>query len=182
MYPPLQQQQQPYPYQAQQPYAQMPVQQMNTVVNVNVQHNGPSFFVRAIYFIFVGWWFGLFWLNLGFLLIALVITLPVGLIMLNRLPQVMTLRPKGQQTNVSVSSTTRMSANGMMTAQTVNVNISGTKQINFFIRALYFIFVGCWVGYIWAYIAYFCCLTILGLPLGVIMFNQLPTVLTLRKN
>ena len=200
---PQQQQQYAQPQQyPQQPYGQQPQQQMyqpqpvnvnvqmqpppqyqqpmmvNNVVQVNVNRGGHGFFVRALYFIFIGSWVGFFWLNLGFALCMLVITLPVGLAMLNRLPQVLTLRSQGTSTNVQMTSV--MTAGGM--TNVVNVNVGGTRQVNFFIRALYFVFVGCWVGYIWACIGYAFCLTVLGLPLGLLMLNRLPAVLTLRKN
>lgn len=64
----------------------------------------------------------------------------------------------------------------------VNVNVAGIQQRPLLIRAVYYIFVGWWVGYLWASLAYFFCLTILGLPLGIVMLNLLPMVLTLRKN
>jgi uncharacterized membrane protein YccF (DUF307 family) len=192
-YPPFQQ---PYPY-PQQQYSQYPPQpqnyspvqppqayppqqapQMNTFVNVNVQQSGPGFLVRALYFLFIGWWLGWFWLNIGFAFCAFIVTLPLGLIMLNRVPQILTLRPGGQRTNVQIATTM---ANGMM-VNNVNINIGQTQQYNILIRAIYFLFIGCWLGWIWANVGYFFCLTLLGLPLGLIMLNRLPMVLTLRKN
>lgn len=172
----MQPQSQQQMYQPQQQY-QQPMM-VNNVVQVNVNHGGPGFFVRALYFIFIGWWAGFFWLNLGFALCLFVITLPLGLVMLNRLPQVLTLRPQGKSTSVQM--TTVMTAGGV--TNVVNVNVGSTKQLNFFIRALYFVFIGTWVGYLWACIGYGICLTVLGLPLGLMMLNRLPAVLTLRKN
>lgn len=164
----------------QQPMQPQPVMQAPVAVNINMgaqkQTNGC---VRAIYFVFVGWWLSLFCLELGFLLCAFIITLPVGLIILNRIPQIMTLKPPTQKTETSISMTTGV---GGATTVNVNVSVTGPKQYPFIIRALYYIFIGCWVGYIWATIAYFFCLSILGLPLGILMLNLLPTVLTLRKN
>ena len=174
MYP---QQQQMYP---QQP-GNMPMQQpmmVNNVVQVNVNNGQHGLIVRALYFIFIGWWAGFFWLNLGFALCMFIFTLPLGLVMLNRVPQVLTLRSQGTSTSVQMTSV--MTAGSV--TNVVNVNVGGTQQISFLIRALYFVFVGWWVGYIWSYIAYGFCLTILGLPLGLMMFNRLPAVLTLRKN
>lgn len=170
----------PYPYQ-QQPYVQ-PMMMQN--VNVNVQQRGPGFLMRALYFLFIGWWAGYIWLSIGFGLCAMIITLPLGLIMLNRLPQVMTLKASGATTNVNVS-TMSMQAGPYgqpMMVQNVNVNISGTQQHNFLLRAIYFIFIGCWAGYLWANLAYLCCVTLVLLPVGVMMFDRLPAVLTLRRN
>lgn len=153
-------------------------------VNINVQQKGLGFLIRAIYFMFVGWWLGLFWLQLGFALCALVVTLPVGLIMLNRLPQVLTLKSSGTSTQVNISSTMVQSAPGgpAMMVNNINVNVGGTVQHSFLIRALYFVFIGCWVGYIWANLAYLCFVSVILIPVGVIMLDKLPAVLTLRKN
>jgi uncharacterized membrane protein YccF (DUF307 family) len=158
----------------------MPQQLMNVnaFVNVNVQQKSPSFLIRVLYFMFIGWWAGYIWLNIGFFFCALIITLPLGLVMLNRLPQVMTLRPQSQQTNINVATST--TAGGV--TNIVNVNMSGARQNSMLLRIMYFLFIGCWVGYIWANIGYFFCVTVLGLPLGLIMLNRLPAVLTLRNN
>lgn len=162
--PPYMAQPQGYPY---------PGQQTNVVVNLP-QSRGPGFLVRALYFIFIGWWVGFFWLNVGYFLCLTVILLQLGLIMLNRLPQVLTLRPSGTQTQVSVST-------GGGTTNVV-VNVSGTQQHSMLVRAIYFILVGWWAGFLWAYLAYCLCISIFLLPIGLIMFNNLPLVLTLRRN
>jgi len=169
--------QQTYPPQQ---YPQMPPQPMNvnTIVNVNTQQNGHSFLIRALYFIFIGWWAGFWCLQIGFFLCALIVTLPLGLTLLNRLPLIMTLKQPRQQTNVNVVTTTY--AGGV--TNMVNVNVTGMQQHPMILRILYYLFIGCWVGYFWASLAYGLCLTILGLPLGVMMLNNLPAVLTLRKN
>lgn len=176
--------QQPYPYQPPQPpFQQMPypyqppMQQVNVSVNVGNQRQ-HGFLARALYFIFIGSWLGYFWLMLGFGLCAFIVTIPLGLAMLNRIPQVMTLRSSSAnatQTNVNVSTGYGYT--------NVNVNVqSGVRQSSFLVRALYYCFIGCWLGFLWANIAYFLCLMIVTLPLGVMMFNRLPAVLTLRKS
>jgi len=175
--PPGYQQPMLYPQQ----YAVPPM--MNTNVNVQVGSNGPGMFVRILYFLFVGWWVGLFWLNIGFGLCALIVTLPLGLIMLNRLPQVMTLKPASQRTSVNVSTIAMQPGMGpAMYQQNINISVNGVQQYNFFLRALYYLFIGCWAGYLWAVLAYLCCCTLILLPVGVMMFDRLPMVLTLRKN
>lgn len=183
--PPTQPYQQPFPFA--QPYQQPPAPYMPNMVNnvnINVQQKGHGFLIRAIYFVCVGWWLGLFWLHLGFALCALVITLPVGLIMLNRLPQILTLKPAGTSTQVNISSTVMQGTPGdpAMMVNNINVNVGGTLQHNFLIRALYFVFIGCWLGYIWASLAYLCFVSIVLIPVGILMLDKLPAVLTLRKN
>jgi len=54
------------------------------------------------------------------------------------------------------------------------------KQSHFLIRAAYFVLFGWWFSLIWAGIAWLLCLTIIGLPLGIVMLNGLPAVTTLR--
>jgi Inner membrane component domain len=114
MYPP-QMQQPMYPY----PPAQAPMMPQQ-VVNVNIQQNQPGLFIRALYFLFIGWWAGLIWLNIGYFFVVTIIGLPVGLIMLNRLPLIMTLKPASQSVNINI------------TGNTTNINITtGAQQVNF---------------------------------------------------
>jgi uncharacterized membrane protein YccF (DUF307 family) len=47
--------------------------------------------LRLVYFILIGWWFSLIWALFGWLLCVIIIGLPVGVLMLNRLPNVTTL-------------------------------------------------------------------------------------------
>jgi len=106
------------------------------IVNVNIQQHQHSLFVRALYFFFIGWWAGLIWLNIGYFFVLTVIGLPIGLLMLNRLPLVMTLKPASQSVNINI------------TGSITNINISGAQQTNFLLRVLYFVFVGWWAGLI----------------------------------
>ena len=47
--------------------------------------------LRAIWFVLVGWWFGAIWMALAYVLCVLIVTLPFGLAMFNRVGAVMTL-------------------------------------------------------------------------------------------
>ncbi|GER90076.1 hypothetical protein KDW_42380 [Dictyobacter vulcani] len=58
-------------------------------VNTNNQTN---FLVRVLYFCAIGWWAGYFWACVGYGLVCSIILMPIGLMMLNRLPAVLTLR------------------------------------------------------------------------------------------
>lgn len=89
---PPQYQQGPYPQQ-QMMYPQ-PMMAPQTQVNVNIGYQRPqqiSMLVRFIYFCFVGWWIGMFWLGIALGFCCSIIGLPIGLMMLNRLGAVMTL-------------------------------------------------------------------------------------------
>jgi len=140
------------------------------IVNVNIQQKEHGLFMRALYFIFIGWWAGLFWLNMGYFLVLTVIGLPVGLLMLNRLPTVLTLKPASQQVNINI------------TGGVTNINIGGAQQVSFLIRAVYFVFIGWWAGLLLAWAAYALFVLVVTIPLGVMLLNLLPTVITLRKN
>jgi uncharacterized membrane protein YccF (DUF307 family) len=150
-------------------YQAPPPMPMQPPIMVNVV-SPPNFLLRALWFIFIGWWAGLIWLHIGFALCVSVIFLPVGLMMLNRLPGVLTLQPSSQQTTVT------MYQNGM-----VSVRVGEPQQIDFLLRALYFLAIGWWLGYMWALLGYIFCFTIILMPIGIMMLNRLPTVLTLRQ-
>jgi uncharacterized membrane protein YccF (DUF307 family) len=150
-----------------QQYSQPPYSQPYTSVNLNQQ--GPSFLIRAIWYIFIGWWLGGLCLSLGYLCCISIIFLPIGLMLLNRLPVILTLRPSSQQATVTIT-------NGG-----VRVNVGYIQQGSFLVRAIYFILIGWWLGLIWAIIGYCLCLTIFLLPFGLLMLNRLPAVLTLYR-
>jgi uncharacterized membrane protein YccF (DUF307 family) len=48
--------------------------------------------IRAIYFVLIGWWLALLWMILSYVISLTVIGIPVGIMMLNRLPAVFTLQ------------------------------------------------------------------------------------------
>ena len=51
-----------------------------------------QFAIRAVWFVLVGWWLAAFCILLGYLLCITILLLPVGLMILNRIPEAMTLR------------------------------------------------------------------------------------------
>ena len=48
------------------------------------------------------------------------------------------------------------------------------------VQLMWFALIGWWAGQIWIALAWLLMLTILGIPLGVIMLNQVPRVIALR--
>jgi hypothetical protein len=62
----------------------------------------------------------------------------------------------------------------------VNIGYQQKQQLPAIVRILYFLFIGMYLGMFWAGFALFLCCTIIGLPLGILMFNQLPAVMTLK--
>lgn len=51
----------------------------------------PNFFIRAIYFLLVGWWLSALWLTIAWALCAVLIGIPIGFWMIDRVPAIMTL-------------------------------------------------------------------------------------------
>jgi uncharacterized membrane protein YccF (DUF307 family) len=153
-------------------FYQMPPQpvQMPTPLMVNVGSSTPNIFLRVLWFICIGWWLGLIWLHIGYTLCVTGIFLPVGLVMLNHLPEVLTLRSSHQQTTITLYN------NGIVALRT-----GGPQQVDFLVRAVYFLCIGWWFGYLWALLGYVFCCTIFFIPFGVMMLNRLPAVLTLRQ-
>jgi hypothetical protein len=59
---------------------------INNVIQNNVVAHRPSlgFLVRALYFLFIGWWFGFVWLGAALAVGVTVIGLPIALLMLSK--------------------------------------------------------------------------------------------------
>jgi uncharacterized membrane protein YccF (DUF307 family) len=138
------------------------------VVNTN---QGAGCLVRGIWFLFIGWWLGFFWMYIGWALCATIIFLPVGLMMLNTVPGVLTLRPRNTHVKVSHD----QYGNTTVTA-------GNTPQYSFLIRAVYFVFLGLWLSLIWCTVAYLCFAFLITIPVGIVMLDRLPFIITLKKN
>lgn len=132
---------------------------------------GPGFLIRALYFIFVGLWLGGVWTAIAWVLIVTIIGLPLGLLMLNRLPQVMTLKPMRNNRYL-------VQVDGRWETRSVNKD-----QPSFLARALYFILIGWWFSALWLAFAWAISgITLgLGLPLAFWMFDRVPAVTTLSR-
>jgi len=138
-------------------------------VTVNVGAPGPltvrqqpGCLVQLLYFVFIGWWLGALAVSLAYVLFALVITIPLGVKLINKLPYLWALRQPPQQ----------LTAWGVVPV----------RQHNIVLRILWFILVGIWLAALWLSLAYFLCLTIIGMPAGFWMFDRTPAVLTLHKS
>lgn len=132
---------------------------------------GPGCLVRGLYFIFIGLWLGAIWIVAAWILNITIIGLPIGLAMINSIPQIMTLRPARRQATIEMR-------NGMPVVQSHPI-----PQVNFLIRALYFILVGWWLSLIWMILAWLLTgVTLgLGLPIAFWMFDLVPTLTTLKR-
>jgi len=138
-------------------------------ITVEEERNVP-FVLRVLWFFLIGWHVTLWWVLAAWLLCITIIGLPVGLWMLNRTPIVLTLRmPRGY-------SVTQVQ-NGQITGQ-----VSRTApQRPWPARLLYFVLIGWWFSLGWSLAAWALCVSIIGLPFGVLMLNRLPQVTTLMR-
>jgi uncharacterized membrane protein YccF (DUF307 family) len=130
------------------------------------QRNGPGLLVRALYFILFGWWFSAVWAVLAWILCLTIIGLPVGLYMLNRLPQVVTLKP---------------SRSDLVLTTTGRVIERDVRQVPFLLRAVYFVLFGWWLSAIWLAIAWALNVSIIGMVIGFWMFDRVPALITLAR-
>ena len=122
----------------------------------------PSFVVRAIWFVAVGWWLTGVLLSVAWALNVTIIGLPVGIKLINMVPKALTL--KGSESS---------------DINRVEIGGSSSKSPGLLVRGAYFIFVGWWASLLWMAVAYALCISVLGLPVGIKMFNSLPKVVSL---
>lgn len=158
----------PQSYAPQHPQQQYPPQPYHQ--HIITTHSGPGCLVQGLWFIFIGWWLGQLWVGLAWLLMISIIGIPVSILMINALPGVIALRPKTQETVITMT--------GSQTFIELNRQ---TPQANLLVRILYFVFVGWWLCGIWIEIAYILSLTIIGMPIGFWMFDKAPSVFSLYR-
>ncbi|MFB6222772.1 MAG: YccF domain-containing protein [Haloarcula sp.] len=118
-----------------------------------------SLLVRAVWFLFVGWWVTGIWLSVAWLLNVTIIGIPLGIKMINMVPLVLTLKRRDQLVEES----------------------NGSSQYSLPVRAVWFVLIGWWASGVWTGIAYTLSVTIVGLPLAIWMYNRLPFVVSLYK-
>ena len=140
----------------------------NVIINDNAK--GHSLVVRFLWYLFFGWWLSGLAIIFGWALICLVFTLPVGIALLHRVPQLQTLRSRSVQWT-----TTYQNGAMVMTRGTV-------AQHPFLLRAVYFLLIGWWWGAVWLVLAWALGLTIIGLPVSIWMIDRSPAMLTLQKH
>jgi uncharacterized membrane protein YccF (DUF307 family) len=123
-----------------------------------------------LWFALIGWWAGQLWIAAAWLLMLTIIGAPLAVAMLNKLPQVIALR--GQTAGVQVTHV------GNLTVVSPDAHV---PQRNILLRAIYFILIGWWLSALWMEAAYALCLSIIGLPIGFWMLDQVPALVSLRR-
>ncbi len=139
-------------------------------VILNERAGGPGLLVRALWYLFVGWWLTGIVMFVTYLSFIVVIGIPVGLWLVNRIPTFLTLRPRRDVWQTTIE------ADGTVRHEKVRV-----EQSNLLVRLLWLVLVGWWLTGLAMAVAYFCMLTILLIPAGLMLVNRLPRILTLHR-
>jgi uncharacterized membrane protein YccF (DUF307 family) len=100
-----------------------------------------------------------------------VILLPIAYMIVNKIPVILTLRPRSLETTATVDDD-----------GTVRISTGGAGQRPFWQRAVWFLLIGWWACAAAMYVAYALCLTVILIPVGLMLFNRVPAVLTLQRN
>jgi uncharacterized membrane protein YccF (DUF307 family) len=125
-----------------------------------VVRSQPGCLVQFLFFIFIGWWLGALAVSIAYLLFLTIIGIPLGVMIINKIPYLMALRN---------------------TEPIISIAGKKTQQINIFIRIIWFLLLGWELTAIWLTVAYLFCDTIIGMPIGFWMFDKAPALLTLHK-
>jgi uncharacterized membrane protein YccF (DUF307 family) len=133
------------------------------MIHVTTSHG--NLLLRAVWFVFIGWWLGLLWTLVAWLFNLTLIGLPVGVMMLNAIPTVMTLRPRNAQQ-------IQLASHG-------SVMVQRPLQHPLPLRALWFVFVGWWASFVWMMVAWAFGASLILMPISFWMFNRVPTITTL---
>ena len=135
-----------------------------------VSKQNPGWLLQLLWFALIGWWFGELWIAVAWFLTITVIGAPLGVTMLNILPQIIALR--GHRTSVEII---------RLDNRTIVKEYGHVPQRNIFLRIIYFILIGWWLSALWMEVAYALSLTIIGLPIGFWMFDRVPALVSLRR-
>lgn len=137
---------------------------------MTMQRNEVGWMGRLLWFVLVGWWATFIWINVAWALNTTIIFLPLGLWMINRVPQIMTLHTE-----------TTLIEPVQRPDGSLRWHERAVAQEPFVLRALWFALIGWWLSFFWANLAWAFATTIIGLPVGIWMLNRLPTMTTLRR-
>ena len=151
-----------------------------TTVNVNIpnqssvihlnQNKKPHIVIRLLWIVFIGWWLSGIFYFVGAILTLLIITSPLGMVVLQKMGWAFSLYEESKDITI-------VNHGGMTTV----TDSSQETWTSFLIRYIYFIFIGWWAGIICWGIASLFGLTIIGLPVTILIMDRLGKVMTLKS-
>jgi uncharacterized membrane protein YccF (DUF307 family) len=121
--------------------------------------NDRSLLVRALWFVLVGWWATPLVVNVAWFLSVTIVLTPLGIKLTNLVPTVLSLKEPRSRSRPEL--------------------VRGQRSL--VVRAVYFLLVGWWLSWLWANVAAFLAVTVVGLPIAYWMFNRLPYVTSLYR-
>jgi len=136
---------------------------------VITDRGGPGFLVRIVWYIFVGWWLSGLAIGVGWFLAVTIIGLPLAFMIFNRIPAIMTLRGRTLTYEATVK-------DGVTYLKGRDPN-----QRPLWLRAVWFVFIGWWLGGLWMAASWFISLPVITLPLGIWMMNRVGGIMTLLR-
>lgn len=131
---------------------------------------GPNILIRILWFICIGWWASFIVITLAAVANLTIVGIPLGLWLMNRVPQVVTLKLD----RVTYTATTGADGSTVVT-------VSNVPQRPFWQRALWYLLVGWWLTTIMLYVAWAFCLTLILMPMAFPMFSATGKLLTLKR-
>lgn len=131
---------------------------------------GPGLLVRAVWWLFVGWWASGIAVAVAWIALVTIVGIPLGIWIINRLPTVLTLRPRTRHWVLGQDSEGRSVVSGR-----------GRPQVAWPIRGLWFVVVGWWASGVWMSIAWLVQVTVIGIPIALLMFNRTPFIASLYR-
>jgi uncharacterized membrane protein YccF (DUF307 family) len=124
----------------------------------------PNILLRAAWFLLVGWWLTPLVLFVAWLLHVPIVTIPLGIKLVNQTPRALTLKPPGE-------------VSGLRDPD----DADPSSQYPLLMRAVWFVFVGSWLSLTWVTVAAVFAVTVVGLPVAIWLLNRLPFVLSLYR-
>jgi uncharacterized membrane protein YccF (DUF307 family) len=137
---------------------------------VTEYRRGPNLLVRFLWWLLIGWWLSGIVVTIAWLALITIIGIPLGIYLINRLPTVLTLRPRTRDWRLGADET----------GATV-IDEHGRAQVAWPIRGIWFVLVGWWASGLWMGLAWLIQLTVIGLPISLLMFNRTPFVASLYR-
>ena len=135
------------------------------------QKAGAGLLIRAVWFVLVGWWLSGIVASIAWFAMITIIGLPLGIWLVNRLPTVITLRPRTSYAYASLDSA----------GNWVYSSAAAIPQLPWWVRGIWFLLVGWWASAIVMAIGWALLLPIITIPIGLLLFNRVPFVASLYR-